>query len=542
MSKVVKRPISPRQKMINLMYVVLMAMLALNVSSDVLKGFALVEESLSRTAGNVTEVNKALLVSFAKELAKDPVKVGPNYRKAQEVVRMTDSLYAFIDELKLAIAVEADGKGANVHALEHAEDLEAAPSVMLAPVKGRGSELFEAINSVRARLVEMAQLKDKRLRTIYDNLSTDVPPGNMGKKWQQYMFEDMPAAAAITMLTKIQNDLRYAEGEVIHSLAFTVGVKDTLGIGEDRHEKAELEKHTDKDLEQHKGAVGLIPVNEVEAFVIPSSRTVVAGSKFTAEIVMASIDKQHRPVVQVGGRTLAGSHYEALCATPGDYTLSGHITMLNAQGQSVRREFKEPYTVVAPAATVSADLMNVLYAGYDNPVSVSVPGVPSLRVQATLTGGGTMESNGPGKYTVRPATPGKDVTLNVVCDGITMAQHTFRVRRLPDPTAYINIGGEAVFGGKIAKGTLLAANQVGAAIDDGLLHIPFAVTSFKMVFHGRMGEVIPVNSNGTTISEEQKSKIRELGRGKRLYITDIHATGPDKIARVLKTATEVIIQ
>lgn len=542
MSKVVKRPISPRQKMINLMYVVLMAMLALNVSSDVLKGFAIVEESLSRTADNVTEVNRALLAGFKARMAKDPEAVGPNYRRAQEVVRMTDSLYAFVDELKMAIAVEADGRGADVHHLEHAEDLEAAPNVMLAPVKGRGKELYAAINSVRARLVDMAQLKDRRLRTIYDNLTTEVPEGNMGKTWPQYMFEDMPAAAAITMLTKIQNDLRYAEGEVIHSLAATAGVKDTLGIGEDRREKAELEKHTPDDLEKHKGRVGLIPVNEVEAFVIPSARTVVQGTKFTAEIVMASIDKEHRPTVYVGGRAISGSHYEATCGTAGDFTLAGYITMPTADGKTVRREFRQPYTVVAPTATVSADLMNVLYAGYDNPVSISVPGVSAMRVQATLTGGGTMESTGLGKYIVRPATPGKDVTVNVSSDGVTMAQHTFRVRRLPDPTAYINIGGEPVFGGKIAKGTLLAANQVGAAIDDGLLHIPFAVTSFKMVFHGRMGEVIPVNSNGTAISDEQKAKIRELSRGKRLYITEVHATGPDKIARVLKTATEVIIQ
>ena len=550
MSKIKKIKVSPRQKMINLMYVVLMAMLALNVSSDVLKGFALVEESLNRTAENSTSINSALFENFEKEMAKDPVRVGPSFNKAKEVRSMSDSLYFLVEELKQAIAVAADGENANIHDLQHAEDLEAAPKVMLAPARGRGKELYDAINSYRHRLVAVAQLNDARLRTIYDNLSTEVPDGSMGKNWQQYMFEEMPAAAAITMLTKIQNDLRYAEGEVLHSLAATIGVKDTLNMGEKKEEKKEIakvdpEKHTANDLEKHTGKVGDIPVNEVEAFVIPSSRTVVQGGKFSAEIVMAAVDREHRPTVYVGGRAIQNGHYETTCSSTGEFTLSGYITMPNSAGQMLRREFTEKYTVVAPAATVSADLMNVLYAGYDNPVSISVPGVPSHAVTASLSGSGSMTSTGAGKFIVKPTTPGQSVTIVVRAESggtsMEMGKYVFRVRKLPDPTAYIAIGGEHVFGGRIAKGSILAANQVGAAIDDGILHIPFTVTSFKMVFHDAMGNAIPVVSNGSTISERQKEMVRQLGRGKRFYITEVHATGPDNIPRTLKTATEVIV-
>ena len=530
--------------MINLMYVVLMAMLALNVSSDVLKGFALVEESLSRTADNVSVVNKALFENFQKEMAKDPETVGPNFQKAKQVRAMSDSLYALLDTLKMAIAREADGDEADVHNLQNPEDLEAAPRIMLAPRRGKGKMLCEAINSYRTRLIRVAQLNNKRLNTLAQNLSTEVPEGSMGKNWQEYMFEDMPAAAAITMLTKIQNDLRYAEGEVLHSLAATVGVKDTLGIGK-KEEPAAPEPKSEVEPEKHHGKVGEVPVNELTAFVVPTSRTIVQGGKFSAEIVMAAVDRDRRPTVYVGGRAIQGSHYEVTCNSVGEFTLSGHISMPDAAGKMLTREFTEKYTVVAPSATVSADLMNVLYAGYENPVSISVPGVSLSSVSASLSGGGSITSNGPGKFIVKPTTPGQSVTIVVTANSggttMEMGKYTFRVRKLPDPMAFINVGGEHVFGGRMAKGTILSAGSVGAAIDDGILHIPFKVNSFKMVFHDAMGNAVPVLSNGTSITEQQREKIRQLARGKRFYITEVHCIGPDNIPRTLKGATEVIV-
>ena len=112
-----KRPVSPRQKMINLMYILLMAMLALNVSSDVLKGFTLVGDSLNRTIDNATKENQAIYEDFAAQLKSNEAKVRPWYEKAQEVKRMSDSLYAFAEQLRYAIARETDGRDGNPAAL-----------------------------------------------------------------------------------------------------------------------------------------------------------------------------------------------------------------------------------------------------------------------------------------------------------------------------------------------------------------------------------------------------------------------------------------
>ena len=136
-------PDSPRQKMINLMYIVLMALLALNVSSDVLNGFSIVEESLSRTTANSTIQNRALYSDLSGANELNPEKIGPWLEKATHVKQMADSLYEYVDDLKLRIARQADGRDADVDNIVNREDLEAASFVMLAPRRGEGQRLYE---------------------------------------------------------------------------------------------------------------------------------------------------------------------------------------------------------------------------------------------------------------------------------------------------------------------------------------------------------------------------------------------------------------
>ena len=150
-----KRPVSPRQKMINLMYVVLMAMLALNVSNEVLNGFSIVEKSLNRTTQNSTLENLALYDEFAVQMKANPQKTKEWYDKSREVKKMSDSLYNLIADLKQAIVYEADGSDGDVTNIRNKEDLEAANQVMLAPGSGRGKELHDAVAAYRKQMVYM---------------------------------------------------------------------------------------------------------------------------------------------------------------------------------------------------------------------------------------------------------------------------------------------------------------------------------------------------------------------------------------------------
>ena len=503
--------------MINLMYIVLLAMLALNVSNDVLKGFTLVGESLHRTTENSAKENAGIYEDFATQLKSNPTKVKPWYDRAMEVKRMADSLYNFADTLRWAIAREADGRDGTPFNLRNKEDLNASGQVMLAPLRGKGHALYEAINSFRNRIT--ALVPDAKQRAIIAaNLSTDVPRDRsaQGRNWEEYMFEEMPAIAATTMLSKLLSDIRAAEGEVLHTLLSNIDLKD-------------------------------IRVNELNAYVLPEATTLMPGETFKSHIFMAAVDTTQRPEIFVNGRRIAADgSYSFRVGSPGEYSFSGYIQMPNAAGEIIRRNFVQKYNVIAPptGATVAADLMNVLYAGFNNPISVSASGIPSNKLSVTMSGG-TLTPQGNGKFVARPAAVGKDVTFTVtgVVNGRSqvMGYYTFQVRNLPDPTAYIVVGDDRFRGGKLAKGSAVGAQGIGAAIDDGLLNIPFKVLSFEAVFFDRMGNVRPEPSAGANFTEAQREIMRSLRRGQRFYISRVRAIGPDGIERTLPQALEVIV-
>lgn len=516
-----QKKITPRQKMINLMYVVLMAMLAMNVSSDVLKGFSLVDEGLNHSKDNSSSRNAAIYNEMEAAMKQNPEKVRQWYKKAMKVRSMCDSLYNLADELKWKIVREADGDDADIYNIRKRDNLEAATHVMLAPGSGQGGQLKNSIDTFREGILKM--LNDTlQKRIISSSLSTTVPAKavNLGKNWQEYMFENTPVIASVTLLTKLQTDVKYAEGEILYQLLQNIDVKD-------------------------------VRVNQVNAFVIPSSKTVVRGGRFTADIVMAAIDTTARPEIYIGNTLLTNSNgrYETVCGSVGEFNLKGYIVMKNGNGETIRREFSQPYTVVEPSATVSATLMNMLYAGFQNPISVSVPGVSVNRINLSMTNG-SLTKQAPGKYVAVPSKVGEDVTFTVTAENEgrnqEMGKFTFHVRKLPDPTAYIqytdaNGNANRFKGGRLGKQTILAAKGIGAAIDDGLLDIPFRVLGFETRFVDNMGNVIPEVSAGADFSQRQKEVIRTLNRGKFFNITRVRVIGPDGIERTLPYALEVTV-
>ena len=213
----------------------------------------------------------------------------------------------------------------------------------------------------------------------------------------------------------------------------------------------------------------------------------------------------------------------------------------------------QSYTVVDPTATVSASMMNVLYAGFSNPISISVPGVPSNKISASISSGsGSIKSDGNGGYIVVPTKVGEEIKIGVTArneagNNQSMGEYAFRVRQLPDPTPFIEYKDkdghtQRYRGGKgLSKQDLMSSNGIVAAIDDGLLNIGFKVLSFETVFYDNMGNAKPMISDGTDFSARQKEMMRNLGRGKRFYISHVKAVGPDNVERLLPTTLEVII-
>lgn len=510
---------SPRQKMINLMYIVLTAMLALNVSSDVLNGFTLVEDGLKRTNSNVSDRNAALYMQLEEFTRQNPQKGKPWLDKAADVRRQTLSLYKYIDSLKLAIVRDADGVDGKVDNILNQDNLEASSKVMV--TYGNGAKLERRLAAYRKYIA--AYIADpKKQAAIQKALATEpvLQKGSMIKvPWVSGMFENMPVVASVTLLSKLQNDLLFAEGEALQTLVASVDAGD-------------------------------VRVNKLDAFVIPNSKLVMRGGKYSADIVLAAVDTTQRPAIFVNGRQLPANTrtYESMAGQTGTFTYSGYLDVTRGDGTTSRYPFQSDYTVIEPTATVSATMMNVLYAGINNPISISVPGVAQNAVSATMTNGSLTRSGD--HWNAHPTRVGAEcvITVTATLEGRsqTVSTSTFRVRKLPDPTAYIaykdSKGNENHYKGSkpFAKSLLLAANGLDAAIDDDLLNVHYSVVDFETIVFDSMGNAMPEKSAGSRFSERQKTSFRRLSRGKRFYITRIRAKGPDGIVRDL-SPMEVIV-
>ena len=504
----VNSPNSPRQKMINLMYLVFIAMLALNVSVEVLDGFGVVDERLGESSQSMEERNRLIMEELAAYRESNPEKADAWYQKAIEVRSLSDTLTQYIDALKQQMVRQADGKRGDLNHIRHKDDLEAASIVMLSPLRGEGKKLRHALDSYRDQLLSRVE-DPSRNALITRYLSTAAPAG--GRSWEASLFEQMPLAAAVTLLTKIENDVRLSEGEALASLLQSVDAGDYR-------------------------------LNRLNAWLIPESETVLQGSRYRARVILAAEDTTRRPRVVVEGASAeAGDDgsFTLAASRSGTFPVEGYVELTGSDGSITRRDFHSSYRVIEPMATVAPTLMNVLYAGIDNEVSISVPGVAPQEVSAEMSNGSLSRRGN--LWVARPLSAGTEAVITVtarMAGGETrrVATHTFRVRTLPDPTPYIeyrDAGGNPVIhmGGSIPRTALLQSDGLQAAIDDGILHVPFRVTGFRTILLDAMGNAIPEVSDGSRFSARQQEQIRRLPRGSYFYISGIRAAGPDGTER-----------
>ena len=335
-------------------------------------------------------------------------------------------------------------------------------------------------------------------------------------------------------------------------LALNTPTEEELGVkGKSLVEKVKRSLQDEPRKGDEKKDVKLVELNvsEMNAFVIPEKTTLYAGERFNSQVVMAAIDSTQRPEIYVNGSRLqaADGRYSFTASGVGEHQFNGYILMKGKDGEEIRRNFSQKYTVlpVPNSATVAADLMNVLYAGYANPISISVPGVPANAISASMSGG-SFVSKGNGHFVATPSAVGRDVTIHVTARDKgqvrSLPPFVFHVRKLPDPTAYIAMGTDRFRGGGLAKANLMGATGIHAAIDDGLLDIPFKVVGFETVFCDNMGNASPLASAGASFSARQREEFRKLYRNRRFYISHIRAVGPDGIMRTLPSAMEVIVK
>jgi gliding motility-associated protein GldM len=516
MAGIANSPNSPRQKMINLMYLVFIAMMALNVSSEVLDGFELVENSLRASTKNATQRNSEAKANLDRAYEENEAKVREWYEKGVMVKGMSDELYNYISDLKLRIVQEADGKKGDVEHIIQKDNLEAASRVMLAPVVGEGEKLRERIDGYRTDMSTI--VADPNKQSMFASLlNTEAPKkgGVIPLSWETALFENMPLAAAITLLTKLQSDIRFVEGETLQTLITNVDVGDYR-------------------------------VNRIQALVIPKSQIVTSGMPYEAQIVLAAVDSTKQPVYYLGDKLLDNNVFTVGTSGTGDRTVTGKV---EADGETY--PFEAKYSVTESSATIAPILMKFLYETIDNDLEIAMPGVPSGAVSASLKGSGSITLKEKNIWTVKglslASSPNVSIVLTANVGGRTVTESKeFKVRQLPNPTAFISYknadGRTQIFrGGRLSKRILVEATGIEAAIDDGVLNIAHPVTGFTLRVPDQRGVSTPYPSNSGAFSPQQKEAIRNMPGGTRFYISDVKALDPAGNAVSLQYPMEIVV-
>lgn len=526
-------PETPRQRMIGMMYLVLTAMLALNVSKDILNAFAVVDETLV----NSTAITNQGISNFQQRLAIEKASQGEGKIKEAEmkvntIVRESDDLVNFIEKLKTDLLIEVDGsdktdegKVKTANDISSKDNISKVHNFMFGEDKelksGKAVELRKRIETFRNKLLALipndpdkAQLK----KNLSVQIGLDVNDKYKNKDgapetWEAHYFSHQIMIATYTLLNKTIGEVRNAQSVMLN---YAIG------------------STTADDFK----------FNTIAAKTIPVSQMVFQGSKYTADIIVAAYDSRQSSQIyyktgvdtltsEVGANLLIGEggigKLELPAGSTGDVKFAGFIKVVTPSGSTVNYHFKDKYTVLAPSATVAAEKMNVFYAGIGNPVSVNAP-VPPDKISIELVGGGSQTKTAPGKFniTVPEGMAGREVTVNVKADlggKVTpMGATKFRVKRVPDPV--VKVGGNYT-GGKVSKGDLAANPFLSATMSQDFAYdLRWTISSYQVTFIVRGMEEAPITVQGGSFSEALKTKIRNSTPGTIIFFQGIRATSP----------------
>lgn len=510
------------------MYLVLTAMLAMNVSKEVLDAFILVNDGLVETTENFAVKNSGLYDRFSMAYQQNPEKVGDWRDRAEEVKTRSDELYEFLNECKVEIVQVKDDEAIHdgvVHLADvNQKDNTNTPAEIMIVGK-KGEELRHKIEGHREFLLSLIEDKEKYATTveaIEGNLSTEAKEKlHAGAKkgltptWESTYFEFMPLASVITLLSKMQGDVRNVEAEVLN---FLLGQVDA----------------------------GAIPVNTLEAVVIPDRSLVFKGQEYRARVFLAAYDSTKMPEVKLADGTMLKVEsgkgvYSITYNTIGIRKWGGTI-QLESEGNVISRSFEEEFEVAEANATISATGMNVFYRGISNPVAISAGGVAESAVVATISTGNISKIR-PGDYIVKPGSQGNKATVSVYADvdgsRTLMNRMDFRVYNLPKPDAkVVGVRGSE---GNLTVGKLSQLQNVRAEADDFVFEVEYKVQSFEIAFQGSGGIWSSMSSSNERFTSEQKNLFRQLRSGQRIMIEKIRATGPDGVLRTLNNITITVI-
>ena len=557
---------TPRQKMIGMMYLVLTALLAMNVSKEILDAFALVDNSLTKTAVTLKDKNTATMAEFEGKLASNRDKTQPFYNKAKEVADKANELVEYIEVLKartITVSHRAnalsygegyeefmvDGKAVKMGMKNEEEDLyitkpdenQENTSLLIGSNPQAPKEDQWTATELKRKMEEFRDyLKGIKVKEVTGN-TWEVPqpivdgldnifsfPDGMDQEvavsWETKNFFHNPLAAILPLMTKLQVDVQNAKSDMLSAMISGIEGKS-------------------------------YKFTNLRPLVVPESNYILRGDTFRAQVLLAAYDGTNPPDIFVNnerwdmqdssklaevnedmklsiGPDGLGELKIATNGMPlGDAAYKGLIKYNGPSGMEEHPFFVPAFKVAEPALVVSPTKMNVFYRGLPNPVEISVPGVAQEDLKVTISGGHNLSKDG-GNWVVKPG-QGKTAKIAVSAtmpDGSTqrIGEKEFRVKRIPDPVP--------VFAGKkpsdstVPRNDLRVAAGVRADMENFDFEVAVKVSSFNMIFI-RDGQVIEKTSSNNRVTDGMKANLDKVKKGQKVYVEKIMVKMPDATTR-----------
>ena len=562
---------SPRQKMINMMYLVLTALLALNVSKEVLNSFFEVNKGITRTTTNFNSKNGDTYAAFDAAAEVNPVKAGPYREQAYDIKAEADKLVASLQEMKYNLVLKTDKKvylGSqseikdeegdlieeksivlswdllsdqqklmNIGALTNKDDRHAAGDLFYSEKRKKNiaTDLKTDLSSYKNTLISIAEGNESLITSINETCNYEDKKIK-GKKqlWEEYNFYDMPSVGALTLLSKMQSDVRNTEADIINMLRENIDA-------------------------------GSLKFTSAEGIQIPNSNFVLKGDSFRAQIFIAAKDTTQAPIIYVGEfDSLGGGKYEMIgddyetvkivngkgmfarrATSEGNQKWGGLIAMKTDNGTKMY-PFKGQYLVAAKTAVVSPTNMNILYLEVDNPLKISVPGYTAGVISAVINNGKvTAVKKSLGEYSARPSKKGKAmVSLFAEVNGkrTKMGQMEFRVKEVPPPKPKVQFTLEVNGTTVIDKMKMVNAGGLLAELKDfDFKGVRYIITSYRLsgVYKG---EQMKEDAVGPKFTSKILGIIKNTKSGNAITISNIKAKRIDAKNTAIRSLDPLVIE
>ena len=510
---------TPRQKMINLMYLIFIAMLALNMSKEVLAAFGLMNVKMEAANIKTSEDNLAFLGSLETKAEENAAKYAKDYEKAQKVQRMSQEYYDYLEGLKKEMT--ADIEDPTDYQVMDKPDFLDKKFFQGDNLSKDGKEFLNRIETYRK---EVSVLVPERLQTtVKSRFKTGDANGKVEKRdgtkqdWIKYHYEGFPLIASLTKLTALQSDIKATEEDAL---------------------KAMLEGNLSNQVSLKNFATSLAA----------SKSAFYAGEKYDGKIIVSKTDNSSTPVraeLTLDGRKLVedkdyrleagGIQLLINAGAAGDHKVEGQMFFMQ-DGEEIPVKVGTAFaTITKPnAAVIAADKMNVVYRGVANPMTISIPGVPDNKVSASAPG---LSKRSGSKYVMNP---GKGRTVRITASGTLpdgqriSTPMEFRIKDIPRPSGAVR--GEA--GSIKMPRRNLEVSTVSAMLEDFDFDLNLGISGFKFKVPGQPTTVV----RGNKLNAAAKSALKRARRGDAVQIFDIQAYISNNKSYKLKKVSPVVVE